>query len=212
MLALELTCLSQDRARTVHISKGKFQAGEKHLTGNKSVSVFYLPRQLETLLPVLLGSIQVVPFVAYTGQTKMRYAGNWQRMITKQLQGAPVGLGCQIELVFGFLQAAQADGSRYSEDDIPRRLTNGYDFGIRPAGRGTVSLDMVGKPQFPDRRSAESQVVGMQILQSTARLGYDGFYLVLINSHRGPNGGNTSDKISGLVVWLGTLQSCLSRL
>jgi hypothetical protein len=73
---------------------------EKYLTGNETVIVFYLPRQLDALLPVLLSGIQVIPFVEYTGQAKMRFAGARLQLITDQLQDAPVGLGCQIELVF----------------------------------------------------------------------------------------------------------------
>jgi hypothetical protein len=63
MLAHRLIGSRQDSGRGGGISVGKFQAGEKHLTGNDSVSVFYLPRQLDTLLRVPLGSIQVIPFV-----------------------------------------------------------------------------------------------------------------------------------------------------
>jgi hypothetical protein len=60
----------------------KFQAGEKHLTGNESVSVFYLSRQLDALLPMLFGGIQIIPLVGYAGQAKIRFAGNRQRRIT----------------------------------------------------------------------------------------------------------------------------------
>ena len=63
MLARERFGLSQNSGRAGHISLGKFQAGEKHLTGSEGVDAFHLPRQLEALLPVLLGGIQVVPFV-----------------------------------------------------------------------------------------------------------------------------------------------------
>ena len=52
--------------------------------------------------------IQVVPFVADTGQGQMRFAGQWQRLITKQLQDALVGLGCQIQLVLCFLYVAES--------------------------------------------------------------------------------------------------------
>lgn len=136
----------------------------------------------------------------------MRYAGNRQRLITKQLQGAPVGLGRQIELVVCFLYGAQADCSHYGGDNIPRRLADRYGFGIGPAGRGAVSLEMVGISQLPGSESAERQVVGVQILQGAARLGNDGFYLVQSGSERGSYGGNTSDNISGFVVRLGALQ------
>ena len=71
---------------------------------------------------------------------------------------------------------------------------------------------MVGIPQLPGSGSAESQVTGMQILQGAARLGNDGFYLVLSGSQRGPYGGNTSYKVSGFVVRLGALQSGFSSL
>jgi len=44
LLACGLTGLREQSSRISHISLGKFQAGEKHLTSNESVSVFYLPR------------------------------------------------------------------------------------------------------------------------------------------------------------------------
>ena len=87
-----------------------------------------------------------------------------------------------------------------------------YGFGIGLAGRGTVSLELVGKPQRPGRGSADRQVVGVQILQGAARLGNDGFCLVLSDRQRGPYGGNMSDKVSGLVVWFGALQGGFSSL
>ena len=61
---------------------------------------------------MLLGGIQVVPLVADTGQAKMRFAGNRLRRITCQLQGAPVGLGRQRELVVCFLDLAQTECRR----------------------------------------------------------------------------------------------------
>ena len=95
---------------------------------------------------------------------------------------------------------------------MPDRLADGYGFGIGLAGCGTVSLKLVGIPQRPGSGSADRQVVGVQILQGAARLGNDGFYLVLGDSQRGPYGGNMPDKVSGLVVWLGALQGCFSSL
>ena len=62
----------------------KFQPGEKHLTGDESVIVLDLPRQLNALLRVLLGGIKVVPLVAYSGEAKMRFAGKRQRRITRK--------------------------------------------------------------------------------------------------------------------------------
>ena len=52
---------------------------------------------------------------------------------------------------------------------------------------------------------ADRKVIGVQILQSAARLGNDGFCLVLRNGQHGPDGGNMSDKISCFVVRLVTL-------
>ena len=53
----------------------------------------------------------------------------------------------------------------------PDCLADRYGFGIGLAGRGTVSLKLIGIPQRPVRGSAERQVVGVQILQGAARLG-----------------------------------------
>ena len=113
--------------------------GEQHPTGSGCVDAFHLHRQLEALLPVLFGGIQVIPLVADTGQAKIRFAGSRPRRITCQVQDAPVALGRQRELVFCFLYLAQTGCSRYGIDGIPKRLTDRYDFGIGPAGRGTVS-------------------------------------------------------------------------
>ena len=67
---------------------------------NLSITLIKLPRQLEALLPVLLGGLQVVPFVEYAGQTKMRFAFKRLRMITCQLQATPKGLGRLIKAGF----------------------------------------------------------------------------------------------------------------
>ena len=67
---------------------------------NESVNhAIILPRQLQALLPVLLGGIQVVPFVEDAGQAKIRAVVNRPRLITEQLQGTPIGFGRRIELV-----------------------------------------------------------------------------------------------------------------
>src|SRR5207248_5383117 len=172
----------------------------------------YPSRQLDALLPVLLSGIQVVPLVVYTGETKMRFASNPLRRITCQKEGSPVGLGRQVKPVFSFLYLAQTGCSRYGVDRIPKRLTDRNDFGIGPAGRGTVSLELIGISQRPVSGSAERQVVGAQMLQGAARLGNDGFSIVLNDSQRGPHGGNTSDKVLGPVVWFGALQCGFSSL
>ena len=102
--------------------------------------------------------------------------------------------------------------SRYGVDGFPNRLTGSYDFVISFPGGGTVSLKLMGMPQRPGSGAAERQVVGMQILQGTARLGNDGFCIVLNNGQRGPHGGNTSYKVSGSVVWFGAVQGCFGGL
>ena len=87
-------------------------------------------------------------------------------MIPCQVQDALVGLGRQSELVFCFLDVAQADGRQEGKEDIPECLAERNGFGIGPAGCGTVSLELVGKPQRPVSGRAERQVVGVQILQA----------------------------------------------
>ena len=59
---------------------------------------------------------------------------------------------------------------------------------------------------------ADKQIVGVQVLQSPARLGNDGFDITLNESQRGSHGSNTSDKVLGTVVWLGISQGCFSSL
>ena len=59
-----LTCLGQDTGRAVHISHAQLQACKKHLNDNEPVdNAIILPNRLQALSPVLLGSIEVVPFV-----------------------------------------------------------------------------------------------------------------------------------------------------
>ena len=114
MLARGLLGLRQHGGRAGHIAPGQFQAGQKHFADNESVNrAIILPRQLQALLPVLLSGIQIVPFVADAGQAKILFAGIRRSLITKQLQGAPVGLGRLIKLVFRFLYLAQAGCSQY---------------------------------------------------------------------------------------------------
>ena len=66
----ELFGLIQDRDCAGHIPTGKPQAGDKHSVRNEGVDTFYLPRQLQALLRVQLGSIQIVPFVVDTRQPR----------------------------------------------------------------------------------------------------------------------------------------------
>ena len=116
---------------------------------------------MDALLPVLLGGLQVVPFVAEAGQAQMRFAGRRLRQIACQVQDALVGLDCQIQLVVCFLDVTQADGSPYVDDDIAGCLAERDGFGIGPAGCSTVSLEEGGKPQRPESGSAGSQVAGV---------------------------------------------------
>ena len=67
MPAHERFGLIQNSGRAGHISLGKFQTGEKHLIRSEGVDAFHLLRQLEALLPMLLGGIQIIPLVGYTG-------------------------------------------------------------------------------------------------------------------------------------------------
>ena len=163
-------------------------------------------------MPVLLGSIQVVPFVGDTRQAKMRFGGNRPRRITCQLQDAPVGPCRQRQLVVCFLYLAQTECRRDGVDGIRKRLTDRYDFGIGPAGRGTVALELMGIAQRVGRGSADRQVVRVQILQGAARLGNDGFCIVLNDGQRGPYGGNPSDKVPGPVIWFAACKGCFSSL
>jgi hypothetical protein len=77
LLARRLSGLSEQSGRIVYIALGQVQAGKKHLTEHESINTsIKLPSQVKALLTVLLGSIQIVPFVVDPGQTKMRFAGN----------------------------------------------------------------------------------------------------------------------------------------
>jgi len=57
MLLDELFRLIQNGSRASEISLSKFQAGKKHSIRNGSADAFHLPRQLKTLLPILLGGL-----------------------------------------------------------------------------------------------------------------------------------------------------------
>ncbi len=167
---------------------------------------------MDALLPVLLGGLQVVPCVAETGQTKMRFDCGRLRQIACQVQDAPVGLGCQSKLGVCFLDVTQADGRPYVQDEIAGCLAQSDGFGIGPTGGCPVSLQEGGKPQRPERGSAGSQVAGVQILQGAARLGHDGVQLVGRNSQHGPDSGNLPDNVSGRIVPLLALHRGFGRL
>src|SRR5690348_6466345 len=124
----------------------------------------------------------------------MSFTDNLKRLITCQLQDAPVGLSRQGELVARFLNVAQANGCQDCSEDIPRCLTerDGGSQGL--AGCGMISLKDGSIPQRPVRARTESQVVGVQILQGSARLGKHRLYLVASERQRRPDSGNLPDK------------------
>src|SRR5262249_48870535 len=109
LLARGLTGLSEHGGCAWHITACQFQTGKKHLTRNESVNTaLILPRQVEALSPMLLGDLKVVPFIEYTGQANMRFVDHRLRHITCQLQDALVGRSRPMELIFCFLDSAQA--------------------------------------------------------------------------------------------------------
>src|SRR5215470_18750991 len=77
ILACRLIGLSEQSGRAGQIALGQLQASEKHLTDNESVNhAIILPRQLEALSPVLLSRSEVIPFVVYACEAKMRIVDN----------------------------------------------------------------------------------------------------------------------------------------
>ena len=113
---------------------------------------------------MLVGGIQVVPLVVYTGQAKVRFAGNWPRWITCQEDGLPICLGRQMKPVICFLYLAQAECSRCSVNRRPKRLTDREDFGICPARRSTISLKLISMPERKVSGSTQRQVAGIEVL------------------------------------------------
>jgi hypothetical protein len=95
---------------------------------------------------MLFGGIQVVPFIEYTRQPKMRFVDNLKRLITCQLQDALVGLRRLIKFVFGFLYLTQADCRQDCGEDIAASLAESYAIGKGMAGCVTLALEDVGKP------------------------------------------------------------------
>ena len=113
-----------------------------------------------TLADLDASSAQVLQSLAARVGKAIRFAGNRPRWITSQKEDSPVGLGRQRQLVIGFLYLAQTECRGCRVDGIPKRLTDRYDFGIGPAGRSTVALELIGIAQRPVSGSAERQVVG----------------------------------------------------
>jgi len=62
VLARGLAGLGEQSGRPSLVAQGQFQADEHYLTGHPFVGVFELARQVDALLPVLRGFLQVVPF------------------------------------------------------------------------------------------------------------------------------------------------------
>src|SRR5215212_2134594 len=106
---------------------------------------------MEALSPVLLGGLQVVPLVEYTGQAKMHFADDLEWLITRQLQDAPVGLRRRVELVIKLLYVSQSESRQYSGENIPGCMTERYGLSKLSAGCDAVSLEQVGIPQRPVR-------------------------------------------------------------
>jgi hypothetical protein len=79
----EVFGLSQYRDSAWHIFLSEPEAGDKHCIRHEGVDAFYLPSQVEAMLPVLLGRIQVVPLVVNPSQAKMRFGGNRPRRVTR---------------------------------------------------------------------------------------------------------------------------------
>ena len=79
--------------------------------------------------------------------------------------------------------------------ESPERPAERDDVGIGPAGGGPVALELMGIAQRVGRGGADRQVVRVQILQGAARLGNDGFDIVLNDRQRGPDRGNPSDQV-----------------
>jgi hypothetical protein len=91
-------------------------------------------------------------------------------------------------------------------------LSDSFGFGIGLTGRGTVPLELVSKPQRPESSTAESQVIGLQVLQGAVRLVDHGFGLVVGERQRGSYGGNLPIQVAGLVIEIGILQGLFSLL
>jgi len=163
-------------------------------------------------LPVLLRSIEVVPFVVDTREAEMRFGREPPRRITDQCQHVPVGPCRQSKLVVRFLDLSQTECRRDGVDGIRERFTPNNDFGICLAGRGPVSLELMGMAQRIDGGSADWHVVSVQILQGAPRLGNDGIYIVLNDSQCRSYRGDAPYQVSLSVVWFAALQGCFSSL
>ncbi len=199
MLARSLIGLSQDGGCAGGISPSYSKSGEEHLAAHGSVGRWRLSGQLETVLPVLLGSIEVVPLVAHTGQAKVGSAGDGKRQTCCLLCGVLEALDGQIELVVHLLNEAQADPS-HDVVDLFSRLAHGDGFGVRTPRLGAVSLELVGVGQLDDRGGAEREVVGVQVLEGTARLAEDGLRVVPGEGQRRPHGGDATDEVPVPIV------------
>ena len=209
--------LGQNSGCTTGVALGQLQAGHEHFADDDPVNRrIVLPRQFDALPPVLLRGLQVVPLVAYAGQAEKLFAAPIRRFLTEQLQGAPVAFGRLIKLVVRFLYLGQAGCGQNREVNIPGRLPDSHGFAIDPAGRGTVPLELVTKPQGPRSSTAVWQAIGVQVLEGAARLNDRGVWVVPEDRQSGSDTGNLSDQVAGVVIRTGILpngsQSSLSRL
>ncbi len=164
--------------RADHISLSKFQAGKKHLQGtNVSMSSNAAPVGGSAARAV--GRHPGRSIRRYTGQAKMGFAGDRLRWIAYQLQDTPVGIGRQMSWFSASCKLPRPVVANMLTMTFPDAWLVDIGLGIGLAGRGAVSLKLVGIPQLPDSGSADRQVVGVQILQGAVRLGNDCLYLVL---------------------------------
>src|SRR4030042_2364628 len=142
----------------------------------------------------------------------MCFAGNWQWLSAKKLQGLPVGLSSQVEFVFHKLHIAKGHSGYGSHEGMTSFLADGYGIRKSLGGRCAVPLLQKADSQCKGCNCADRQVIRSQILQRALRLKNDRVWLVLSVCQGSPVAGNTSYNVPGFDAQLVALQSGFTSL
>ena len=145
MMAYGLMDLCQKSSCIGQFSPGQFQADKKQFAFYEYVIMLFIwLRFLEGFFSMMLRSIQIIPFIPNTGQTKMHMDCNRNRQVTNHFQNMFVGFSRLMQLIFRKLYVAQTGSSQYLGIEIPRRLANCYRFGKGLTSSSSISLKFIG--------------------------------------------------------------------
>ena len=108
VLASRLAGLRGQHGRPGHIPLRQLELRQKQFTSHKPIRVFDLAGEGQTLFPILGGHRQVVPLVMEPRQAEIGIANGGRGGFARDGDGALIGFGREVKLVFHLLYVPQA--------------------------------------------------------------------------------------------------------